>query len=217
MELSPQEFASQLKKPEGKAGLSIGEFMNKGNKDICLNSYKILNPKPNSLIAEIGMGNGFFIKDLLSLTDGLSYVGIDFSQTMIDEALSLNQSLVEVGKVSFVNASLESIPLEDNSVDYVTTTNTVYFWPHLEENAKEIKRVLKPGGKLLIGYRSKEFMDKLEVAKFGFNKYTEVEVESALKEAGFEKIKTETIEEPVLEITGQKLEMCGFYCTAIKK
>ena len=85
---------------------------------------------------------------------------------MVDEAISLNQNLIDEQKVSFINDSVDNLPFEDESIDYITTTNTIYFWPDLIKNAKEIFRVLKPNGKILIGYRSKELMDKIEFTKF---------------------------------------------------
>ena len=214
--LSKQELATQLRKPEGSNGKEVGKQMNKGNKFICLNSYKVLNPQKNSLVLEIGMGNGLFIKDLLNNANNIEYIGLDFSQTMIDEAIALNQNLIDEQKVSFINGSVDSLPFKDNSIDYITTTNTVYFWPDLTVNAKEIYRVLKPNGKILIGYRSKEMMDKIELANFGFNKYTKNEIEALLRDSGFRKIETAIISEPNLDFDGKPIEMEGFYSTGIK-
>jgi ubiquinone/menaquinone biosynthesis C-methylase UbiE len=214
--LSKKELAIQLRKPVGNDGKEVGKQMNKGNKYICLNSYKILNPQKNSLVLEIGMGNGLFIKDLLNNASNIKYIGLDFSQVMIDEATELNQNLIDEQKVSFINGSVNSLPFKDNSIDYITTTNTVYFWPSLKENAKEIYRVLKPNGKVLIGYRSKDLMDKIELANYGFNKYTKDEIEALLKDTGFRKIATEIIAEPNLDFDGKPIEMEGFYSIGIK-
>ena len=177
--LSKKEIASQLRKPKGEGGKAIGKEMNKGNKYICLNSYSLLNPQPNSLVLEIGMGNGLFIKDLLSLAGNLKYIGVDYSQTMVDEASIINKEFIDQQRVSFITGSVARLPFQDNSVDYVTTTNTIYFWPDLKENAKEIHRILKPHGKILVGYRSRELMDKIELTKYGFNKYTKMDIENA--------------------------------------
>ena len=214
--LSKQELAAQLRKPEGSNGKAVGKQMNKGNKFICLNSYKILNPHKNSLVLEIGMGNGLFIKDLFNISNPLKYIGLDFSQTMIDEATTSNQNFMNQQKVSFIKGSVETLPFEDNSIDYVTTTNTIYFWPNLIENTKEIYRVLKPNGKLLIGYRSKELMDQIEVANYSFNKYTVDEIEQLLKNIGFQKIDTEIIPEPDLDFDGKIMKMAGCYSIGIK-
>ncbi len=215
--LSKEELAKQLRKPSGAGGKEVGEQMNIGNKTICLNSYKVLNPKPHSLVLEIGMGNGYFIKDLLAIEATLNYIGLDFSQTMIDEATRLNQEYIHLEKVSFVNGSIENLPFDNNSIEYITTTNTVYFWPNLPENLKELYRVLKPNGKVLIAYRPKEVMDKIELSKYGFTKYTKQEIEQSLCLGGFQEIETETILEPTQELNGKSLKMQGVYSIGIKK
>jgi ubiquinone/menaquinone biosynthesis C-methylase UbiE len=214
--LSQLELATQLRKPNGEDGKEIGKQMNKGNKHICLNSYKTLQPQPNSLILEIGMGNGLFIKDLLHLASNLKYIGLDFSQTMVNEATILNKSFIDAKKVTFVNGSIENLPFNDNSIDYVTTTNTVYFWPNLKENAKEIYRVLKPNGKVLIGYRPKELMNKIELTKHGFNKFTKKEIEDLLNDTGFLEINTTIISEPDLDFDGKPMKMEGLYSIGVK-
>ena len=214
--LSISELATQLRHPNGDDGKEVGRQMNKGNKHICLNSYKVLRPQSNSLILEIGMGNGLFVKDLLRLAHNLKYIGLDFSQTMIDEARILNKALIEAEKVSFINGSVENLPFEDNSIDYITTTNTIYFWPNLKENTKEIYRVLKPNGKILIGYRSKAFMNKIELTQHGFNKFTKKEIEDVLHSTGFLNIDTNIISEPDLEFDGKPMKMEGVYSSGIK-
>lgn len=215
--LTKQQLASQLRKPDGKEGKEVGRQMNKGNKNICLNSYKVLAPNANSLILEIGMGNGLFIENLLAQTKGLKYIGFDFSQTMINEASLINDEFIDENKVSFKLGSIEDLPFEDNSIDYITTTNTVYFWPNIKANSKELIRVLKPAGKLLIGYRAKEIMDKVELTKFGFNKYTQSEIENYLIKSGFQDVITEAIPEPDLDFDGVPIKMEGLYTTGQKK
>ncbi len=215
--LSKQELAKQLRQPSGEEGIEIGKQMNKGNQYICLNSYKVLKPESNSTILEIGMGNGFFIKDLFALNNKLQYIGLDFSQTMVDEAVRLNQELINSRKVSFITGSIENLPFDDNSIDFITTTNTIYFWPDLVKNATELYRVLKPKGKILIAYRAKEFMDKVEVSNYGFNKYTKADIESLLVKVGFNQVLTEEIAEPDLDFDGTSVQMVGLYSHGIKK
>lgn len=214
--LSPKELAKHLRQPKGEIGKEVGVQMNKGNKHICLNSYKLLNPQRGNHILEIGMGNGFFITDLLEMEAELSYVGVDFSSTMIDEAIELNSIFVNKKIVEFHQASIEKLPFEDNLFDCITTTNTLYFWPYPNENVKELLRVLKPGGKLLIGYRSKNCMDQLELANYNFEKYETDDVESLLSKGGFVNIETQEIEEPELEFDGKAFSMKGFYTIGFK-
>lgn len=212
--LSSEELAKHLKKPSGDAGKKVGVQMNKGNKYICLNSYKVLKPQDNNSILEIGMGNGFFIKDLLSMAKNLTYVGADFSEIMVTEAREINKGFTNV---SFYEASIEKLPFKNEQFDLITTTNTVYFWPNLIENLKELRRVLKPNGKLLIGYRDKDFMDKVEFTNHGFNKYKCEDIEMLLSGNGFDQLDTHKISEPKLEFEGNTIVMHGMYTVGIKK
>lgn len=215
-DITPKELAIQLRLPEGEIGKQIGLQMNKGNKHICLNSYKVLNPKNGNHILEIGMGNGFFIKDLLLKAKDLKYTGVDFSATMIHEANLINKELIDAGLIEFKQASIDKLPFNDRSFDMITTTNTLYFWPQPVPNAQELLRVLKPNGKLLIAYRSKSFMDQIEFSKHGFEKYEIQDLERLLRSIGFKQISTQIIEEPALSFDGKILQMEGIYTTGIK-
>ncbi len=212
IKLTPKELAKHLKQPQGETGKEVGLQMNKGNKYICLNSYKLLKPKSEDCILEIGMGNGFYIKYLLTLADNkLQYTGVDFSPVMIEEATKLNKDFIDAGIVNFLQASIEELPFENDTFDYITTTNTIYFWPEPVANAKVLLNLLKPGGKLLIAYRPKYFMDRIEVANYGFEKYNVPKVENLLNEAGFIFTTSQIIKEPKLEFDGKTLDMEGVY------
>ncbi|WP_109831804.1 class I SAM-dependent methyltransferase [Reichenbachiella versicolor] len=215
-ELTLEELASHLRKPEGEKGKEVGTLMNDGNKYICLNTYHILAPQNKDHILEIGMGNGFFIRNLLEMADDLSYVGLDFSSTMVAEASRINEDLIDQNKVQFECASIEKIPFPDNSFDSITTTNTLYFWPQPNENIKELIRVLKPNGKLLCAYRSKNCLDSLELTQFGFQKYEINELESMFKSAGLSNISTQIIEEPDLELDGIAHKIEGIFTSGVK-
>lgn len=214
--LSPKELAGHLRQPKGETGIQIGLQMNKSNKHICLNSYQVLNPQNGNHILEIGMGNGFFVNKLISLAKNLKYTGVDFSATMVKEANFLNKKLIEKESVFFEEATIEKLPFKDNSFDSITTTNTLYFWPHPVNNVEELRRVLKPNGKLLIAYRSKSCMDQIELAKHGFEKYENHDVENLLYRVGFKDISTQIIKEPELEFDGKAFQMEGLFTSGVK-
>ncbi len=214
--LTAKELAGHLRQPNGETGVQVGLQMNKSNNHICLNSYQMLNTQNGDHVLEVGMGNGFFVKNLIALANDLKYTGVDFSPTMIREAKLLNANLIANESVVFREASIEKLPFDDNIFDSITTTNTLYFWPQPENNVQELLRVLKPNGKLLIAYRSKNCMDQLELTKHGFEKYENQDVENMLNNAGFKAISTKTIKEPELEFDGKVFQMEGIFTTGIK-
>jgi len=98
----------------------------------------------------------------------------------------------------------------------ITTTNTLYFWSDKELTIQELKRVLKPEGKLLIGYRSRNCMSQLKVTKYNFEIYDAHGVEDLLNQAGLSEVHTEVIKEPTLEFDGKVFDMDGLYTKGIK-
>jgi ubiquinone/menaquinone biosynthesis C-methylase UbiE len=52
--------------------------------------------------------------------------------------------------VEIVEGSVEKMGFSDDFFDLVTAIETYYFWPSFADALQEIKRVLKPGGKLLL-------------------------------------------------------------------
>lgn len=59
-------------------------------------------------------------------------------------------------------------------------------------------------------------MDQLELAKHGFEKYENHEVENLLSSVGFNDVSTQTIKEPELEFDGQAFQMERIFTTGIK-
>lgn len=215
--LDPSVLAKHLRKPEGKIGIEVAENMNVGNRGICLNTYGLLELKAHDHVLEIGMGNGRFVSDLFDKEPNIYYTGIDYSSTMVHEASAINQELVLANKVDFIEASVSKLPLNDHSIDHITTTNTIYFWPQAQEDVSELFRVLKSKGKLVIGYRDKTFLSSLKVTKHGFTKYTQNEVETLLIKTGFKNVHTKIIQEDTIIYEGQEITLEGVFTIGEKE
>lgn len=211
-----QLIAQQLRQPQGDMGRQMGERMNDSNAFINQLAIDHLRILPHSHILEIGMGNGFFVTAMLGQSNTLTYTGCDFSETMVDEATSRNQAFVEQGKARFQVATAAQLPFDDNTFDVVFTINTIYFWENPSEELRAIRRVLKPGGQLLIGIRAKESMKVMPFTQYGFNLYDGWEVAKLLTANGFSVNPLIEREEPLQVIAGQPVEMKTILIDGIK-
>ncbi|HMD00458.1 MAG TPA: bifunctional demethylmenaquinone methyltransferase/2-methoxy-6-polyprenyl-1,4-benzoquinol methylase UbiE [Ferruginibacter sp.] len=77
-------------------------------------------------------------------------VGIDISEGMLEIGRKKIQKADLQGTIELLKGDSETINFEDNSFDAVTVAFGVRNFEHLEKGLTEIKRVLKPGGKLVV-------------------------------------------------------------------
>lgn len=196
-------LAGQLREPEGELGRQIGESMNINNLEINLHAVDALEPADGSHILEIGMGNGYFVENVLELAESLTYYGCDYSETMIEEAVARNRQFVDEGKAVFHKADAADLPLADHSIDIVFTVNTVYFWDDPQAIFAELRRVMKPEGRLLIAIRPKDVMEEMPFCQYNFRLFTRKELEDFVTEYGFHHLETQVREEPPREIVGK--------------
>ena len=185
---NPERLAAQLRQPKGLYGALVAWLMNKGNRRVNERTYDLLNFQGDDSILEIGFGNGAFFSELVAAVPDGRVAGMDFSTDMVTKAKNLNRSLLRGGRLDIREGSISAMPFEKDSFNKIATINTIYFWPNPVEDLREVHRVLKPGGLLVIGMRDKASMEMIPVTKFGFNLYDEDEVMGMLDMAGFEEI-----------------------------
>jgi ubiquinone/menaquinone biosynthesis C-methylase UbiE len=208
--------AGQLRKPHGALGKETGEMMNKGNKLMNLAAIEQLQINTNDNILEIGMGNGFFVKDILENHQTVQYYGCDFSETMVREAIIFNQYYISKKQAQFTRASADHLPYKNESFNKVFTVNTIYFWDETETVLSEIKRVLKTEGLLIISLRPKSVMDNLPVTKYGFKTFSKTDCVELLTRHGFKTINVTEKEDADIELFGEKFKNAFMIVKAIK-
>jgi ubiquinone/menaquinone biosynthesis C-methylase UbiE len=106
--------------------------------------------QPNFTILDLGCGGGKTINRLAQQVPQGKVFGLDHSADMVAYAKKVNRKFVEEKRVEIVEASVEKTGFEKDFFDLVTAVETYYFWPSLPSGFREILRVLKPKGKLLI-------------------------------------------------------------------
>lgn len=173
--------ARQLGNLEGDIGIALAKSLNSVNAQIHEHAFRALLPSRSDRILEIGFGNGHLIPEILSLAEDLSYVGIDISETMVNEAAAFNKG----ARVDVRVASSSAIPFSSREFHRALALNTIYFWANPPVDLAEIRRVLRPKGKLVLGSMDPASTRTNPVFKHGFKFYEEEELSQMVQEVGF--------------------------------
>jgi ubiquinone/menaquinone biosynthesis C-methylase UbiE len=109
-------------------------------------------------VLEVGSGRGGGAKYVAGTFQPASYVGMDIAQSAVD----LSNKIHPLPNLRFIQGSAESIPLADNSIDVVLNVESCHAYGSVDKFLSEVKRVLKPGGYLLlVDFRDVKNMDLL--------------------------------------------------------
>jgi len=177
---------SQFAKPTGFFGKILAKGMARGHKDFYKNAARVIDPTNDDIYLEIGFGSGIFIKKYMSHVSKIA--GIDYSEDMVKLASNINRKLVESGKAEFKLGYASSLPWGDNEFTVVAAIEVFFFLDETEKTLKEIFRVLKPGGRLIIemGFNKDDGVDhKRYIKKMNLKLYSGEEMKKLLKNAGF--------------------------------
>ncbi|MGD9817252.1 MAG: class I SAM-dependent methyltransferase [Desulfomonilaceae bacterium] len=108
--------------------------------------FKDLLGTDDQLVLDVGTGAGFIAFLLADL--GKNVIGIDLSEDMVQIA---NRNAKDYGfNVDFKVGDAENLPFEDESFDAVVNRHVLWTLPNPERAIHEWRRVLRPGGILII-------------------------------------------------------------------
>ncbi len=107
---------------------------------------ELINPRPNSFWLDVGCGTGILLQKLVDLKRNLKLFGLDLTPKMVEKA---QEKFKNNPEVRITLGSALKMPYKDNFFDYVTCASSFHHHPDPFLSAKEMARVLKPGGKLL--------------------------------------------------------------------
>ncbi|HEL5401424.1 class I SAM-dependent methyltransferase [Stenotrophomonas maltophilia] len=102
-------------------------------------------------VLDVACGEGYGSRILSNAAS--SVVGVDISA----EAVAHAQGKYARGSLEFVEASAASLPLPDDSFDVVVSFETIEHHDQHEEMLSEIRRVLRPGGLLVLSSPNKQY------------------------------------------------------------
>jgi ubiquinone/menaquinone biosynthesis C-methylase UbiE len=166
-------FSKQARKPTGIFGrFYMSRVFEKGNAELNALMYETLSVRENDHILEIGFGTGTLIKKIAAHLDNGFVEGIDFSKSMVVIAQKKNRKYINNGKVKIHLGDFDEALFDDNYFDKIFSVNTIYFWKNPDTTISKICRILKPGGKLFIGFHDKSEMEKMPLNRDVFQYYS---------------------------------------------
>jgi SAM-dependent methyltransferase len=106
------------------------------------------------VVADVGCGNGFDLRQLVPGGRCRHAVGIDLSAGMLRGLAELSRS----GGLSLVQADAQQLPLGDGSVDVVLAMHMLYHLPDVGAAVADLRRITRPGGTVLASTNSPSSM-----------------------------------------------------------
>ena len=150
----------QCRKPKGRFGRFLARGMNFGHSGITKWGLGFIDIAYDTTALDIGCGGGKTVERLAEIAANGKVVGIDYSPDAVAVARKKNRAFIKKGRVEILQEAVSSMQFSNGAFDLVTAVETHYFWPDFRNDLKEVYRVLKQGGQLLIVgavYRNKKF------------------------------------------------------------
>lgn len=189
----PLFIARQGRQPQGWFGYIVAWIMAEETAGENRETLKLLDLQPTDNVLEVGFGHGRTLARAAETVLEGRLAGIDFSDVMVDVAARRNRCAIAGGRMELSHGDSASLPYADNRFDKTYSVHTVYFWPDPARQLGEIFRVLKPGGRMVLGFRSTQ--DAAAMASLPREIYqirAIPEIVAAFQASGFIRIRPQT-------------------------
>lgn len=150
----PRFIAEQARHAKGPLGRVIAFVMARETWRHNLCAIDALGIEPGDNVLDVGCGPGRSLAELAARAPSGRVVGVDPSALMVEAAVRRNRALVKSRRAEIINASAAGLPFEDSAFDKALCVHVVYFWNDLDAAFGEIARVIRPGGRLALLFRT---------------------------------------------------------------
>ncbi|MCB9763070.1 MAG: methyltransferase domain-containing protein [Alphaproteobacteria bacterium] len=193
-----RRLVAQLSRPSGWAAPWMARLLDHFNQKQVRRAIAHLAPAPGGRILELGFGGGVSLPLLLdAVGEGGVVFGADPSAEMIRRARRRQRRALAAGRLELVEAGVSALPWPDDHVDGVMSVNTVYFWPDLEAGLAGLRRLLRPGGRLVLSIGDPKELEEMGFAEAGFRTLTAAQYVEALTGAGFADAEVRAHDDPM--------------------
>jgi ubiquinone/menaquinone biosynthesis C-methylase UbiE len=112
--------------------------------------HRLKRRVPRGTLLDAGCGPGYLAIKIAEDLPRLNVIGVDISEDALRIATAHAGSVSPARSLRFLKADINRLPLEDGSVDFVVSTLSLHHWPEPEVSFREMHRVLRPQGQLLV-------------------------------------------------------------------
>jgi ubiquinone/menaquinone biosynthesis C-methylase UbiE len=141
---------NQCSKPTGWLGRFTLWRMNKGHSKLTDWGLEHVSIQDHYTILDVGCGGGRTVGKLAAIAPQGKVYGVDYSDESVAATKRTNAQWVNLGRVEVRHGSVSQLPFPDGMFDLITAVETHFWWPNLPGDMREVLRVLKPGGTLIL-------------------------------------------------------------------
>lgn len=141
---------SQCQKPRGWLGRLTLWNMNSRQSKVTDWGLAHVSVKERDTILDIGCGGGRTVSKLAAMATQGKVYGADFSEASVAASKRANARWIEMSRVEIQHASVSQLPFPDGTFDLVTAVETHFWWPDLPGDMREVFRVVKHRGKVIV-------------------------------------------------------------------
>jgi SAM-dependent methyltransferase len=141
---------TQCQKPHGWLGRYSLWRMNISHSKLTDWGLQHVSIAPHFTILDVGCGGGRTVSKLAALAQQGKVFGVDFSDASVAASKKTSARWIADGRVEIREGSVSHLPFPDATFDLVTAIETHFWWPSLPGDTREIFRVTKPGGSVIL-------------------------------------------------------------------
>jgi ubiquinone/menaquinone biosynthesis C-methylase UbiE len=182
-------IARQARQPRGLLGRIVAWAMGHETSPENDRTVALLAVTPRDRVLEVGFGHGRTIEKLAHLATAGIIAGLDQSAAMLKVATARNREAVAAGRVVLTIGESATLPYADRAFDKACATHVLYFWRDPVQHLRELWRVLRPGGRLVVCVRDRP--DAVGIGKYPpniYHFYDRAELETLARQAGFRRL-----------------------------
>ena len=141
---------TQCQKPTGWLGRLVLRNMNARHSKVTDWGLSHVAVGENDTVLDVGCGGGRTVSKLAAIATKGKVCGVDVSRESVVVASRINKQWIDLARAEIREGSVSHLPYPQDAFDVVTAVETHFWWPDLPTDMREVLRVLKPGGTLLI-------------------------------------------------------------------